>query len=391
MMKVLLCHFAELGAVGGVETVVRQLSAGLTARGHNAGVVETTNGATGKRMLGFDVPVWSVKSSTYPVYQRPRSWASFARSTGQFLQVLRDFKPHVVNVHFPCSQALPVIGARLLPHDWRMAVTLHGSEIRSYPHTEPHFKDWQRRLLQRAEVVTAVSQSLLDDAVALYPFIQTKSRVIHNGLEAAWFEAADKAGNDETASTPYILCVARLHHVKGVDILLKAWAKIHSSMPETVLRLVGDGPETEALKSLAEELGITRFVEFAGAVSRERLAPLYRKARLVILPSRTESFGLTLLEAGACGALSLAARVGGIPEVIEDGRTGFLVEPESVDALAAAIEEVMRLSAEERARIRKAARARVEERFSEERIVSEYLELFTSMLNGSDAASLRAS
>jgi glycosyltransferase involved in cell wall biosynthesis len=179
--------------------------------------------------------------------------------------------------------------------------------------------------------------------------------------------------------------------VKGVDILLKAWAKVQHSMPQTVLRLVGDGPEMEALKSLAQELGITRFVEFRGAVSRERLAPLYRKAELVIMPSRSEGFPLTLLEAGACGALSLATRVGGTPEVIEDGRTGFLVEPESVDALAAAIEDVVRLSEEERARIRKAARARVEERFSEERIVSEYLELFTSVLNGSDAASRRAS
>lgn len=389
-MKVLLCHFAELGSVGGVETVVRQLSAGLRARGHQAGVVETTNGVTGKRLLS-DIPVWSVKSSTYPVYQRPRSWASFARSTGQFLQVLRDFKPNIVNVHFPCSQALPVIGARLLPHDWRMVVTLHGSEIRNYPHTEPHFKDWQRRLLQRAEVVTAVSQSLLDDAIALYPFIQNKSQIIHNGLEEAWLEAVDKAGDDEETSAPYLLYVGRLHQVKGVDILLKAWAKIHSLMPETILRLVGDGPEMETLKSLAEELGITRFVEFTGAVSRERLAPLYRKARLVIMPSRSEGFPLTLLEAGACGALSLATRVGGIPEVIENGRTGFLVEPESVDALAAAIEDVMQLSEEERARIRKAARARVEERFSQEKIVSEYLELFTSMLSGSGATSRRAS
>ena len=390
-MKVLLCHFAELGAVGGVETVVRQLSAGLIARGHSAGVVETTNGATGKRFLGTDVPVWSVKSSTYPVYQRPRTWASFARSTGQFLQVLRDFKPHVVNVHFPCSQALPVIGAYLLPHDWRIVVTLHGSEIRNYPHTELHFKDWQRRLLQRADVVTAVSQPLLDEATALYPFIRTKSQVIHNGLEEGWFEAASAADDDGETSAPYLLYVGRLHQVKGVDILLKAWAKIQHSMPQTILRLVGDGPEMEALKSLAQELGITRFVEFNGVVSRERLAPLYRNAELVIMPSRSEGFPLTLLEAGACGALSLAARVGGVSEVIEDGRTGFLVEPESIDALSSAIEEIMRLSAEETARIKLAARARVEERFSEEQIVSEYLELFTSILNGSDAASRRAS
>ncbi|HEX8707728.1 MAG TPA: glycosyltransferase family 4 protein [Pyrinomonadaceae bacterium] len=389
-MKVLLSHFAELGAVGGVETVVRRLLAGLTARGHSAGVVETTNGLTGKRLLGPQIPVWSVKSSTYPVYQRPRSWASFVRSAGQFLQVLRDFKPDVVNVHFPCTQALPVIGAHLLPHDWSIVVTLHGSEIRSYPFTEPHFKDWQRRLLQRADAVTAVSRTLLDDAVSLYPFIRDKAQVIHNGLEESWFADGGLMSVDERHA-PYVLFVGRLHQVKGVDILLKAWAKARQQLPQTVLRIVGDGPEAAAVKALAQELGITGAVEFMGTVERERLAPLYRNAQLVVMPSRSEAFPLTLLEAGASGGLSLATRVGGVAEVIEDGRTGFLVEPESVEALADAITNVMRLTVAERARIKRAARERIEERFSEARIVSEYLQLFASTLDGSRRTSRRAS
>lgn len=368
-----------------METVVRQLLAGLTARGHGAGLVETTNGKTGKRLLSSEVPVWSVKSSTYPLYQRPRSWASFARSTKQFLEVLRDFKPDVVNVHFPCSQALPVIGAHALPHDWRIVATLHGSEIRSYPFTEPHFKDWQRRLLQRADVVTAVSQSLLDAAVALYPFIRNKAKVVHNGLEEVWFNVDDVAANvaadDERLPAPYVLYVGRLHQVKGVDLLLKAWAKVNHLLPQTVLRLVGDGPEALALQSLARELGIMPAVEFEGAMPRERLAPLYRNAELVVLPSRAESFGLTLLEAGASGALCLATNVGGIPEVIEDGATGFLVEPESVDALALGIESTMRLTTEERGHIKSAARERIEKRFSEEHMLSQYLDIFTGALS----------
>lgn len=376
-MKILLFYFAELGGLGGVDVVVTTLASQFKAAGHAAGIVEVTKRAAKKRLLADGTPVWSITAPSYPTIRRPRSWASFARTTAQFLGVVRDFDPDVVHVHFPLIQCIPIVGAHALPHKWRLVVTLHNSDIRVAPTQEPEIRPWQARLFARADAVTAVNQALLDDAVALYPAIAGKGRVILNGVGPEWFQPLEEPNHED-----YVLFAGRLSHVKGVDLLLNAWSKISPLFPKTRLRIAGDGDQRQVLESMANELGIANSVRFLGRKSHEDLRQLYRQAKVVVLPSRREGLPLSLLEAGAAGAICVGSQTAGIPEIIEEGVTGYVVNAELPEELGVGIAKTLDLSPGARKMMQQAAQTAIRRRFSEEQMIASYLELFSALLEG---------
>jgi glycosyltransferase involved in cell wall biosynthesis len=131
-----------------------------------------------------------------------------------------------------------------------------------------------------------------------------------------------------------VLFVGAFERVKGVDVLLDAWDGVHERVPSARLALVGEGSMSAEVRArAAQQTG----VDVVGAGPRERLRDLIDDAALLVVPSRSEGMGRIVLEASARSRPVVASRVGGIPELIEDGRTGVLVTPEDADALAAAI------------------------------------------------------
>jgi glycosyltransferase involved in cell wall biosynthesis len=377
-MRILLFYFAELGGLGGVDVMMTTLTARFKDRGHETGIVEITQGRRSRRRLPDGTSVWGITAPSYPSLRRPRSWASFARTTGQFLDVIRQFEPDIVNVHFPLIQSIPVSGAHALPHRWRLVVTVHNSDIRVAPFRDPAVRPWQARLFARADAVTAVNRALLDDAIGLFPSIASTGRVILNGVGPEWFQPLQ----EPTDGSDYVLFAGRLDHVKGVDLLLKAWSKVSPRFPSTPLRIVGSGDQQQQLEALAGDLGIASSVQFLGRKSQHDLRQLYRQAKVVVLPSRREGLPLTLLEAGACGAICVGSRTLGIPEIIEDGVNGYVVDAEQPEELATAIEKTLTLSPNERRHMKEAAQKAIRERFSEERMIATYLELFASLRQG---------
>jgi glycosyltransferase involved in cell wall biosynthesis len=374
-MKILLFYFAKLGGLGGVDVMMTTLAARFRDQGHETGIVEITQGERSRRRLPDGTMVWGITAPSYPSTRRPRSWASFARTTAQFLEVIWHFNPDIVNVHFPLIQSLPVSGAHALPHRWRLAVTVHNSDIRVAPFSDPAVRPWQARLFARADAVTAVNQALLDDAMALFPSIEEKGRVILNGVGREWFQALE----EPTSGSDYALFAGRLDHVKGVDLLLKAWSRVSPRFPGTCLRIVGDGDQRDILKVLANDLSIANSVQFLGRKSQQDLRQLYSQATVVVLPSRREGLPLTLLEAGASGAICVGSRTMGIPEIIDDGVTGYVVDAERPEELGRAIERTLTLSPSERREMKQAAQRAVRERFSEEKMIATYLDLFASL------------
>jgi len=351
------------------------LTARFKDRGHETGIVEITKGRCSQRRLADGTMVWGVTAPSYPSLRRPRSWASFARTTGQFLEVIRQFEPDIVNVHFPLIQSIPVSGAHALPHCWRLVVTVHNSDIRVAPFREPAVRPWQARLFARADAVTAVNRALLDDAISLFPSIANTGRVILNGVGPEWFQPLQ----EPTDGSDYALYAGRLDHVKGVDLLLKAWSRASMRFPCTRLLIVGDGDQQQDLRALARDLGVAGSVQFLGRKSQHDLRQLYSQAKVVVLPSRREGLPLTLLEAGASGAICVGSRTLGIPEIIEDGVTGYVVDAERSEELGAAIEKTLTLSPNKRRHMKQAAQQAIRERFSEERMIATYLELFASL------------
>jgi glycosyltransferase involved in cell wall biosynthesis len=374
-MRILLFHFAELGALGGVEIAVLKFAEALAKRGSVPAIVEIAPEQKPLRSFPNGTPVWSVTSPSYPRFRRPRSWASFARAAWQFQAILRSFRPDIVHVHYPIAQCFPAVGVSYFPHSWKMVVTVHGSDIRVAPFQEPTIWMWQRRLFDRADAITAVSQALLEDAAQLYENLRPKASVVHNGVGPQWFELPV----DPEGGKNYALFAGRLHEVKGVDVLLAAWKSVAAAYPNTELWIAGDGPERENLTKIASDLGIASRVRFLGSKKQEELPTLYRDARVVAMPSRREGLPIGLLEAGACGAVCVCTRIPGIPEIVEDGVNGFLVEPNSPSALASALLRVLGEPPELLRTIREAARKRILASYSEERMVSSYLELFHSL------------
>src|SRR5436309_1145750 len=235
------------------------------------------------------------------------------------------------------------------------------------PHSDPGVDSASKRLFDK--VVPQATLRLADRVIALTAsegrYLERlrvdpgRIRVIPNGVDMAEF--AHIPPRRPKADPITILFVGRLYpRQKGLEYLIAAFA-VAQSRRKARLRLVGDdwGGRT-ALQTLASSLGVGRAVEFVGELPRTRVIREYESADLFVLPSLFEPFGIVLLEAMAAGLPIIASRVGGIPDVIEDGRTGILVEPRNVQALADAIDSLvadpslrMKMGAEGRAQAAK--------------------------------------
>jgi glycosyltransferase involved in cell wall biosynthesis len=362
---------------GGTEGVVLEAAEGLTQAGHTVGLLEMATTPANRR-LPNQVCLWTISPPAYPEISRPRSWLTFLTLVRQFQRVIRQFKPDILWVHFPTWQAIPLKAAGLLPHRWRLVITAHGSDIRSMPFLQPRLNPWIGNLFKQAAAVTAVSQSLLPDLLYHQPSVAAKAHVVHNGVGPTWL---DQDAECPATNQNYILYAGRLHIVKGPDILLRAWKLIERETRGVELWLAGDGPEGDNLKNLTRSLGLNGTTRFLGAKTQEDLRTLYQQAKVVVFPSRNEGLPLSTLEACARGAISVGTKVGGIPEVIEDGISGFLVDPDSPEALAAGILRALRLSTDERQRISESARNTVEKRFQRSMMVDGYVQLFQKLID----------
>ena len=302
--------------------------------------------------------------------------ASFARGTWNTLALLRQFRPDILSVQCPVFQSAFVVTASRLPHRWRLAVTVRGSDIRVMPRY-PVIRRWQNRLLERADAVIAASQSLLQDVQKLEHSVRDKALVIPTGLDRSWF---DNPAPQPARKERYVLFVGRFHIIKGVDLLLRAWSLLQDQAAGITLWLVGEGDELSSLRSLSEQLGVGKSVRFKGYSAQTELSSIYRGAEMVIVPSRNEGLPRVALEAGACGAIRVATRVGGIPETILDGVTGFLVDPESPEALAQGILRALCQPDSEKQRMSAAARAHIQQHFNRETMLARYEHVFQSLL-----------
>lgn len=195
-----------------------------------------------------------------------------------------------------------------------------------------------------------------------------KIAIVPNGLEISMFP---EAGVRSTYRR--VIVVANLRRVKGLDVLIDAAAEVLRRYPDARVQIVGRGPELNALTARAATAGISDRFTFLGA--RDDVPALLAESDIFVLPSRSESLPNSVLEAMAAGLPIVASAVGGIPELIEHGRTGVLVPPEDPQALA---EELSRVMADARfaAGLGAAARAQAQARYSFERMAADFEALY---------------
>ncbi len=220
-------------------------------------------------------------------------------------------------------------------------VHIHADYRRGYRAFPPHVAFMDRVLAPFTARALVVSEALRPLAQELHGFRPEQVRVIHNAVDRERFQKVDAAGRQVARrrlslppTAPVVVCVARLEHVKGVDVLLKAWSVVQAQVPDAVLLQVGDGPERDGLERLARDRKY-RDVRFLGY--RTDVETPLRAADLAVVPSRHEGFGQVVVEAMAVGLPVVASRAGGIPEVVRPGENGILVPPHRPGHLGRAI------------------------------------------------------
>ncbi len=198
---------------------------------------------------------------------------------------------------------------------------------------------------------------------------------VHNGIDTQAFATKITARQNDPA--PIIGCIGRLHPHKGQDVLLRAFAVVLGEYASARLVIVGDGEDGERLERLARDLGIERSVSFHGYQSDVRT--LLDSFTLCAVPSRQESFGLVVLEAGAMCRPVVATSVGGIPEVLGDEQNGLLVPANNPEKFAEALLKLLR-DPSLAMRLAYSLHRRVQEQFSIERCAERYAEVYASLL-----------
>ncbi len=181
----------------------------------------------------------------------------------------------------------------------------------------------------RAAAALVVPSGFLQDVFARF---QIAAQIVPNVVDLRRFSPADRV----EASPPHLVVTRNLEPVYDNATALRAFAIVRQRHPSARLTVAGSGPERAALEALANALGLGEAVAFAGRLDRAEVAGLYRSATLMLNPSRTDNTPNSVLEAWACGVPVVSTRVGGVPYLVEHGRTGLLVPAQDPAAMAEA-------------------------------------------------------
>lgn len=388
---------------GGVEEHARRVAGVLAGRGHGVEVwtvdrgehlgVRTVDGFT-VRYLPTPLPARSARdvvgfAALLPVaaWRWGAAWRAFRRARGSGPDVLhvQCFGPNGV-------YALALHRLTRVP----LVVSSHG-ETFADDHgvfDASRLVPWAlRSALGRAVAVTGCSRVVLDDLDRRFPGWEARAgatvSTVPNGVDLteAGGPAPGATSDQDDAGpaaahrgdgAPVVLAVGRLQRVKGFDLLVRAFAEAAATTliaDDVRLRIGGDGPEEGALRALADELGVGDRVDLPGRLDRRQVVAEMARATVVVVPSRAESFGITVLEAWRAGAPVVATTRGGPPEFVTDGGTGLLVDPTDTRALAAALGRLL-ADPDLRGRLGRAGAALVATEYSWERVADRYERLY---------------
>jgi glycosyltransferase involved in cell wall biosynthesis len=381
-MRVLLLTYEYPPLVAGAEAATHALARGLAARGVTVDVV--TGGPQGDSDAER---VWqgSALSAGLLTVHRVRRGGGreggvrgaigYLRAAMPLARRLLDAEQYDV-AHFvfslPTGAMLPFLDLRGMP----VVVTLCGSDVPGFDRSH-HSVERVHRVLRpltrwiwrHADRVIATSDSL--GRLARLTLPQLRYSVVPNGVDLTRFRPRLRA----SGSHPRLRCLAVAPLVERSGLAQLIWAVALQARGTVELEIVGTGPQEPALRALADELGVSALVRFAGARDRTTIAQRYRDADLFTLAGGGEATGAVVAEAMASGLPIVGSSLGEIPELVREGVNGSLVPPGDTAALAAAIAR-MAASPRTRAEMGRRSRARAEEHLDCERVSDRHLALY---------------
>jgi glycosyltransferase involved in cell wall biosynthesis len=378
--------------MGGPALHVAYLTAGLRERGYDTTLVAGSL-ARGEDSMAFVAEGRDVEIVRIDELGREISPLRDLAATLRLARLIRRERPDILHTHTAKAGTVGRVAALLAGRRRPPIVvhTFHGHVLRGYfgPVRSLVFRLLERWLAAHTTALIAVSPQVRDDLVDLHVAPPDRFAVIRLGIELD--ERVDGVQNGRLESRRYLGIppdrfavgwIGRMTAVKRTDDVLLAFKRLRDEGVDAVLCLVGDGPDRVQLERRAHELGVMRDTLFLGY--QEDVAPFYAAFDALVLPSSNEGTPVSAIEALAAGRPVVATRVGGVPDVVEEGKDGFLVEPGATDELADRLGQLAR-DPELREQMGRAGRERVLPRYSVDRLVDDVDRLYRSLLSEVDA------
>jgi N-acetyl-alpha-D-glucosaminyl L-malate synthase BshA len=361
---------------GGSGVIATELGKALAERGHQ---IHFISYAIPTRLEGYvgNIFYHEVEMASYPLFEFPLYTPALA---SKLVEVARFEKLDLIHAHYAIPHAISAFLAReIVNNGLRVITTLHGTDI-TLVGLEPSFLPVIKFSIERSDGVTAVSRFLREKTLTNFG-IKKDIAVIPNFVDTAKYRRIPCSHICERFAPhgeKILVHVSNFRAVKRVPDVIKIFHEVRKKIPATLI-LVGDGPDRSACELLARELGLQQHIRFLG--KQQELVPILSAADLFLMPSQSESFGLSALEAMACEVPVVSSSVGGLPELQVHGETGYIAEIGDIDRMARYAIELLTNEAKHRM-FAEAARRRAVEHFDVHMIVGQYEAYYEQSLAG---------
>ncbi len=276
------------------------------------------------------ISFYDVQVVEYPLL---KSFPYTLALASKMAEVARMKKLQILHVHYAIPFAAAAILARQIAPELNLKVvtTLHGTDV-TIVGSNPSLKPVTEMCINQSDAVTAVSHWLKTETYRHFDLTR-EIDVVYNFIDPVRHDRPIPSciGPRECSEQVTLMHISNFRPVKRVTDVIEVFARVARVMNARLI-MIGDGPDQSKAMHLAHELGIAERVKFIGVV--DQVAPFLKAADLLLLPSETESFGLVALEAMASGVPVIASNVGGLPEVVKHGETGYLAPVGDVDKMA---------------------------------------------------------
>jgi len=369
---------------GGSGVVATELGLELAQRGHE---IHFISYAQPIRLRGEEpnIHYHEVEVSRYPLFDYPPYDLALATRMAEVAQL---YALDLLHVHYAIPHSVSAMLARQMlaagPRAQRLpfVTTLHGTDI-TLVGLDRSYLPITRYSIEQSDGVTAISNYLRDRTQRVFD-VKNPIEVIYNSVNCDVYsrnsEIAEEMRREYAPDNQKVLVhLSNFRPVKRITDVIEIFDRVHKQMPSRLL-LIGDGPDRSVAEWLAVQKGIHDDVLFLG--KQDQIYEKLSIADIMLLPSELESFGLAALEAMACEVVPISTRAGGVPEVVDHGKTGYLAEVGDVETMARYAIEL--LSDEKKLRqMGKQARAAAMERFCSTKIVKQYEDFYRRVLDRS--------
>ncbi len=364
---------------GGSGVVATELGKALAAKGCE---VHFISYALPHRLNNFveNVIFHEVELGTYPLFEHSLYGLAL---TSKMVEVVEYEKLDLLHVHYAIPHATSAyLANQILKKENRgtkIITTLHGTDI-TLVGLEPSFLPLVKFSIEESDGVTAVSRFLKEKTITNYN-IKKEIEVIHNFIDTNVFKpVCNEQFKKHVAPNGEKILVhtSNFRQVKRVPDTIRILKEVQKKIPARLV-LVGDGPERSESERLARELGVQKDVMFLG--KQDGLAEILSSADLFLMPSQSESFGLSALEAMACGIPVISSSVGGLPELVRHNETGFIAEIGDIERMAKYAIELLKNEKKYKF-FSENCLDLAQNSFAKELVIPKYVEYYEKVLNG---------